>query len=55
MGKGKGNVAYWVCNVKPGRILYELAGNDFNVLKNALEYASVKLPVATRILSRKFL
>jgi large subunit ribosomal protein L16 len=55
MGKGKGNVAYWVCNVKPGRILYELAGPDYKLLTNALEFASTKLPIAIKILTRKFL
>lgn len=52
MGKGKGNVAYWVCNVKPGRILYELAGPDLKLLTNALQFASTKLPIAIKILSR---
>lgn len=55
MGKGKGNVAYWVCNVKPGRILYELAGPDYKLLVNALQFASNKLPIAIKILTRKFL
>ena len=55
MGNGKGNVAYWVCNVKPGRILYELAGPDYKLLTNALEFASTKLPIAIKILTRKFL
>lgn len=54
MGKGKGNVAYWVCNVKPGRILYELAGPDYKLLSNALAYASIKLPINVKILTRKF-
>lgn len=55
MGKGKGNVAYWVCNIKPGRILYEIAGADFKLLQNALEYASTKLPIAVKLLTKKFL
>lgn len=55
MGKGKGNVAFWVCNVKPGRILYEIAGADFKLLQNALLYASIKLPIAVKILAKKFL
>jgi large subunit ribosomal protein L16 len=55
MGKGKGNVSYWVCNVRPGRILYELAGPDYKLLLNALKYASVKLPIGVKILTRKFL
>lgn len=55
MGKGKGNVAFWVCNVKPGRILYELAGPDFKLLENALFFASNKLPIKVKILKKKFL
>ncbi len=55
MGKGKGNVAYWVAVVKPGRILYEIAGADFKLLTNALKYASTKLPISNKILTRKFL
>jgi large subunit ribosomal protein L16 len=55
MGKGKGNVAFWVAQIKPGRILYEISGPDFSLLRNALEYASTKLPVSVMILSRKFL
>ena len=55
MGKGKGNVSFWVCNVKPGKILYELSGTNLNLLANALKYASLKLPIAHRILTKKFL
>lgn len=55
MGKGKGNVAFWVCNVKPGRILYEIGGADFVLLINALKFASIKLPISVKIISRNFL
>jgi len=55
MGKGKGNVAYWVYNVKPGRILYEIAGANFRLLSQALEAALIKFPIAVKILTRKFL
>ena len=55
MGKGKGNVAFWVAQIKPGRILYEIAGPDFTLLESALKYASTKLPVSVTILTRKFL
>ena len=55
MGKGKGNVAYWVCNVKPGRILYELSGSDYILLENALKYALIKLPVASKVIVNKYL
>ena len=55
MGKGKGNVSYWVSNVKPGRILYEIAGANPQILINALSYASSKLPITTKIISRQLL
>ena len=55
MGKGKGNVAFWVCNVKPGRILYELSGADFKILENALKYAAIKLPIETKIITTTIL
>ena len=55
MGKGKGNVSFWVAPVKPGRILYELAGADYNLLSNALKFAATKLPINTKILTRRFL
>jgi len=52
MGKGKGNVSYWVANVKPGRILYEVAGADILVLKNALMFACNKFPIAVQVIKR---
>jgi large subunit ribosomal protein L16 len=52
MGKGKGNVSYWVANVKPGRILYEIAGADPKILENSLKYASTKFPIEVKIIKR---
>jgi len=52
MGKGKGNVEGWVCPVKPGKIIYEIAGVDEQTAKEALEYAASKLPIPTKIVSR---
>ena len=52
MGKGKGNVSYWVANVKPGRILYEIAGADPKVLQNALQFACNKFPINVQIIKR---
>jgi large subunit ribosomal protein L16 len=52
MGKGKGNVEYWVAVVKPGRVLYELAGLPEDVAKKALRLAAYKLSVKTKIISR---
>ncbi len=53
MGSGKGSPDYWVAVVKPGRILFELAGLDREVAKEALRLASHKLPVKTKILERE--
>jgi len=53
MGKGKGNPEFWVAVVKPGRILYEMAGVPEQVAREALRLASHKLPVATRVVINK--
>ncbi len=52
MGKGKGNPEDWFCKVKPGRILFEVAGTNEEVAKEALRLASHKLPVKTKFFSR---
>lgn len=51
MGKGKGNPEGWEARIKPGRILFELAGVDFAMAKEALLLASRKLPVRTKIIT----
>lgn len=48
MGKGKGAPEYWVATVKPGRILFEAAGVDVELAKEALRLAAQKLPVKTK-------
>jgi large subunit ribosomal protein L16 len=53
MGKGKGNVEAWVAVVKPGRILFELAGVPEEAAKRAFQLASFKLPIRTRFVSVK--
>ncbi len=53
MGKGKGNPEYWVAVVKPGRILYEMAGVEEDVAKEAFRLASHKLSVPTRFVVSK--
>ena len=53
MGKGKGNPEYWVAVVKPGRILYEMAGVEEDVAKEAFRLASHKLGVPTRFVANK--
>lgn len=52
MGGGKGNVEGWVAVVKPGRILFEIAGVHEDVAREALRLASRKLPIRTQIVSR---
>ncbi|SHM85709.1 LSU ribosomal protein L16P [Caldanaerovirga acetigignens] len=53
MGSGKGSPEYWVAVVKPGRILFELAGIPEDVAKEALTLASHKLPIKTKIVKRE--
>ncbi|MES1154842.1 MAG: 50S ribosomal protein L16 [Pseudorhodoplanes sp.] len=52
MGKGKGTPEYWVCRVKPGRILFELDGVPVATAKEALALAAAKLSVKTRFIER---
>ena len=52
MGKGKGSVEYWVAPVKPGRIMFEMAGVDEAVAKEALRLAGSKLPIKTKFVKK---
>jgi len=52
MGKGKGNVDHWMSKIKPGTMLFEVAGVPTNTAKQALRLAAAKLPVKTRIVER---
>jgi large subunit ribosomal protein L16 len=52
MGKGKGTPEYWVCRVKPGRVLFEVDGIPVSVAKEALALAAAKLSVKTRFIER---
>ncbi len=52
MGKGKGSVDHWVAVVKPGRILFEMAGVPEDVAKEALRLAAYKLPIRTKFVKR---
>ncbi|MEC8147895.1 MAG: 50S ribosomal protein L16 [Pseudomonadota bacterium] len=52
-GKGKGNVEYWVAQIKPGAILYEMEGVSEEVAREALRLASAKLSVKTVFASRE--
>ncbi|MFQ3621938.1 MAG: 50S ribosomal protein L16 [Acetobacteraceae bacterium] len=52
MGSGKGSPEFWVCRVKPGRIMFELDGVSAEVARSALELAAAKLPIKTKIVTR---
>ena len=52
MGKGKGAVDKWVMNIKPGRIVFEMAGVDETLSREALTLARHKLPFKTKIVTR---
>lgn len=51
-GKGKGNVEYWVAQIQPGRMLYEMEGVDEQVAREAFELAAAKLPISTTFVTR---
>jgi large subunit ribosomal protein L16 len=53
MGSGKGNVEKWVCVVKPGKIMFELAGVSEEIAREALRLASHKLPIKTKFVKRE--
>jgi large subunit ribosomal protein L16 len=53
MGKGKGPPEYWVANVKPGRVLFEVEGISKEEAEEAFRSAAHKLPIKTRIISRR--
>ena len=53
MGSGKGSPEYWVAVVKPGRVMFEIAGVSEEVAREALRLASHKLPIKTKIVSKE--
>jgi len=55
MGKGKGNVEFWVAKVQPGSMLYEMEGVSREVAQEAFRLAASKLPVKTAFVERKIL
>ena len=54
-GKGKGNVEYWIAQIQPGRMLYEMEGVTEDVAREAFRLAAAKLPVSTTFVSRTVL
>ena len=53
MGSGKGSPEFWICRVKPGRIMFELDGVSAETAREAFELAAAKLPIATRFVVRQ--
>ena len=52
MGKGKGNVEYWVAQIQPGKVLYEIEGVSEELAREAFALAAAKLPLATSFVKR---
>ncbi|MEM8983994.1 MAG: 50S ribosomal protein L16 [Pseudomonadota bacterium] len=52
-GKGKGNVEYWVAQIQPGRVLYEMEGVSEDIAREAFRLAAAKLPMATTFVARQ--
>ena len=52
-GKGKGNVEYWVAQIQPGKVLYEMEGVPEEVAREAFRLAAAKLPIATTFVKRQ--
>jgi large subunit ribosomal protein L16 len=55
MGKGKGNVEYWVALIQPGRVLYEIQGVSEDLAREAFKRAAAKLSVKTTFVTRSML
>ena len=53
MGKGKGSVEYWVAQIQPGKVLYEIEGVDEELAREAFRLAAAKLPVSTTFVKRQ--
>ena len=52
MGSGKGTPEYWICRIKPGRILFEIDGVSRAIAQEAFELAGAKLPIKTKVIAR---
>lgn len=55
MGKGKGNPEFWIAEVRPGRVLFEMSGIDEEAARKALSLASYKLPINTEFVKRNLI
>jgi large subunit ribosomal protein L16 len=54
-GKGKGNVEYWIAQIQPGRVLYEIEGVTEEIAREAFKLAAAKLPFKTTFVARTVL
>ena len=54
-GKGKGNVEYWVAQIQPGKVLYEVEGVSEDLAREAFQLAAAKLPVSTTFVKRQMM
>ena len=52
MGSGKGSPEYWMCKIRPGKIMFEIGGVPAELAKEALDLAAAKLPLKTRFVQR---
>ncbi|MBM3538854.1 MAG: 50S ribosomal protein L16 [Alphaproteobacteria bacterium] len=52
MGSGKGTPEYWICRIKPGRIMFEIDGVNRSIAQEAFELAAAKLPIKTKVIGR---
>ena len=52
MGKGKGSLEYWMCRVKPGRVMFELDGVESEIAREALTLAAAKMPIRCKVIQR---
>ncbi|HHC75045.1 MAG TPA: 50S ribosomal protein L16 [Thiothrix sp.] len=55
MGKGKGNVEYWIAKIQPGRVLYEMEGVSEELAREAFALAAAKLPIQTTFVKREIM
>ena len=53
MGSGKGSPEFWICRIKPGRIMFELDGVSADTAREAFELAAAKLSIGTRFVARE--
>ena len=53
MGNGKGNPEYWVAEIQPGKVIYEMEGVSEELAREAFRLAAAKLPISTTFVSRR--